>query len=311
MIIPFQGRGAGRKNRSATPRPAGAVVVPLDSASTSHKMREALQVSVEQRLSFAIPKHEIEAHFTQMPERYWARVDENELLRHLEVIHLYIERAADMDSEGTIPIVCLKHIPDRGYSEVVICTSDQHGLLAKIAGSFAAVHINVFSADIYTRKDKLALDIFHACDSEYRPILDKARIEKMQETLFESLTKHGDLPFTELLSFEDEDMTARFSRQTEKSVVTTVTFDNKRSAEYTILEVQTGDHLGLLHDILQVLTLCDLEIGQAKINTENGMAVDAFYLTDPDGNKILSNARLDLIRKQLLKMIEQHPMPVT
>ncbi len=59
-----------------------------------------------------------------------------------------------------------RHFRDQGHSIASFCAWDSQDLLAKIAGSFAVVPINILSADIYTRGDNVVLDVFRVCDTE-------------------------------------------------------------------------------------------------------------------------------------------------
>jgi len=274
-----------------------------ESAVIIEGLREELRVAVYRRLPSTLRTDEVEAHFRYMPDRYWVRVNENDLLRHLEIIHSYCERVGDEEAEVRTPIIRWKHFAPRGYSEAIVCASNQHGLLAKVAGAFAAASANVLDADIYTRRDHLVLNIFHVCDPDHRPLSSAEAIHEMEHALAASLGKHGDLPFTHVAAG------ARTASSRKKGkIATTVTVDNDVATDHTVLQIRTVDYLGLLHDVLQVLSLCDVEIDQAKIHTRKDVAEDVFYITGLDGRKIASPARLDLIRKQLLEMIQHGTM---
>ncbi len=270
--------------------------------------RELLRASIRPRIPPSLMEDEIEAHFAHMPPRYWRRVDEDELLWHFDIIHAFFEQLLDGDGEGVSPVVRWRHFPDRGYSEAVVCSWDRHGLFSKIAGAFAAARINILHADIYTRSDDLVLDIFQVCDVEHRALEDEALMKKMSRVLDESLSGRHELSFEEVIREEYESM-RHIPHQGEERFPTIVTLNNEDSNDYTILEIQTPDRLGLLYHILHVLTECGLDIGLAKINTEKGAAMDVFYVTDTDGQKITDPSRLTEIQSKLREMIQRLNAP--
>ncbi|MBI4023351.1 MAG: [protein-PII] uridylyltransferase [Verrucomicrobia bacterium] len=265
--------------------------------------RERLRSLTASRLPVFITEDEIAAHFAQMPSRYWRRIDDDELVWHFEILHAFLERLMDEASEGAPVVVRWRHFPDRAYSEAVVCSWDRHGLFAKIAGSFAASRINILNADIYTRSDDLVLDIFQVCDLEHHAIQDASKMAQMEQLLALSLGGNSKVSFTDAIRQEYESM-RHIPHQDEERFPTVVTFNNDDSRDYTILEIQTPDRLGLLHHILQVLTGCGLDIGLAKISTEKGAAMDVFYLTDTEGRKVVEPDRLASVRNELLEAVE-------
>jgi [protein-PII] uridylyltransferase len=271
-------------------------------------VREGLKNSVLPKLPSHILEDEIESHFSCMPERYWRRIDQESLVLHFETLHSFFEKLLETELIGTSPVVTWRHFPDRGYSEATVCSWDRHGLFSKIAGSFTAARINILSADIYTRTDDLVLDIFHVCDLEHRSISSQSQMEKMEKILANSLTETEEVPFTQLIQSEYESM-RHIPYQQEETFPTYVTFNNEDSTDYTILEIQTPDRLGLLYQVLRVLSDCGLDISLARINTEKGAAMDAFYLTDVEGKKILDSNYLQSVQKQLVDTINKLNQP--
>lgn len=271
-------------------------------------VREKLKASIHPKIPPHILDDEVESHFSCMPERYWRRIDQETLLSHLETLHLFFEKLLETELIGTSPIVTWKHFPDRGYSEATVCSWDRHGLFSKIAGSFTAARVNILSADIYTRSDNLVLDIFHVCDLEHRSISSQTQMEKVQKILTSSLTETKETPFVQLIQREYESM-RHVPYQQEETFPTQVTFNNEDSKDYTILEIQTPDRLGLLYQVLKILSDCELNISLARINTEKGAAMDAFYLTNTEGKKILDANYLQSIQKQLVETINRINQP--
>jgi [protein-PII] uridylyltransferase len=80
---------------------------------------------------------------------------------------------------------------------------------------------------------------------------------------------------------------------------TRIEFDNRTSAQRTVIEIETEDRLGLLYAIAQVLTEAGLDISVAKILTEKGAAIDSFYVREPDGQKVIEPERQQAITGRL------------
>ena len=279
----------------------------IETVSVEEQKRVFRQ-AIAPRLSPVVTADEVEAHFAYMPARYWRRVDEDRLVWHLENLHIFFEKLQDAGPLASSPAVHWKHFPDRAYSEVVVGSWDRHGLLAKIAGSFAAVRINILSADVYTRGDDLVLDIFQVCDLEHRCIQDDEQLKKMTVLLADSLVGEAQVSFIQEIHEEYESMRHK-PHQEEERFPTTIVVNNEDSKDYTIIEIQTPDRLGLLYHVLEVLSRCGLDIGLAKINTEKGAAMDVFYVTDTEGNKVSDPSWLDRIRQELTGVVDKLNQP--
>ena len=78
-----------------------------------------------------------------------------------------------------------------------------------------------------------------------------------------------------------------------------ITFDQRSSSEYTLLDIQALDRPGLLYHVAETLAHSKADIAYARITTEKGAALDTFYITDQDGNKVVSDEWQDQIAKDL------------
>lgn len=248
-----------------------------------------------------VRSEELEVHFAGMPARYWPRVDSATLRWHLDIVHEFVSGLTGSDVLLAPPVVRWRHFPDRGFSEVVVCTWDRLGLLAKIAGSFAAVGLNIVRADVYTRADNVVLDVFQVCDEHVQYVQDISRLKQMEQLLRVALNTN---PVGEealrawMRSVSEPSSSADLTRG--GAVVPVVTIDNDQSEDYTVLEVEAPDRVGLLHDILVVISACNVDIAHAVIVTEEGKAADVFFLQGADGRKLLGTPRLEQIHSGVL-----------
>jgi [protein-PII] uridylyltransferase len=84
---------------------------------------------------------------------------------------------------------------------------------------------------------------------------------------------------------------------------TTIGFDNETSSRSTILDIETEDRIGLLYYISRTLADLGLDISLAKILTEKGAAVDTFYITTWDKQKITGDEHKRYIEHRLEEAI--------
>ena len=141
--------------------------------------RELLRNRLRTHPLTSITPEEVQAHFQGMPARYWEGGSEGELVWGLEVIHDFFKSLTVPDSVGSVPVVQWRAVPEQGFTKVMICTWDRHGLLAKVASAFSAVRINILQADVYTRADSLVLDVFRVRELEPSHIRDASRLSEM------------------------------------------------------------------------------------------------------------------------------------
>jgi [protein-PII] uridylyltransferase len=93
-------------------------------------------------------------------------------------------------------------------------------------------------------------------------------------------------------------------------VATEVTVDNRASEQFTVIDVFTQDRLGLLFTITHSLYKLGLQIHLARISTNADQALDVFYVSDRDGNKITELPRLREIQSVLAeKLAETGALP--
>jgi [protein-PII] uridylyltransferase len=267
------------------------------------KQRELLMEEVRGLLPRSVKEDELQAHFDHLPGRYFQIHAAREVLHDLVLAHRFMRlQIADEDS-ALAPVVDWVDERDRGYNAVKVCTWDRAGLFRKIAGSFSAVGLNILSAQIFSRGDGLAIDTFFVADARTGSLARPEQREQFEELLRRALT--GDEVDFHALIARQKITRPLYQAYTGERISTRIRFDNETSETRTLIETETEDRIGLLYTISQVLTDLDLDIAGAKICTERGAAIDAFYVRELDGTKVLDPQREKLIEQKLRHAINR------
>ena len=258
--------------------------------------REALSHALRARLPDEYSE-EIDAHFEFMPDNYFRAFEVDDVASHLELFRKFFTNLYRESKPSVVPAIKWEAFSEQGHSIVSFCSWDRRELLAKIAGSFSTIPINILSADIYSRGDHLVLDVFRVCDARSKAVTDPQEMAEVEETLRQSLeNEHFD--FQPLIAKAREKN--RDPNLQEIDIATKITIDNKAHPAYTLVQVQTPDRLGLLYDVLSCLGRAGVYIALSRISTEKGAAIDTFYVADAASkNKIIDAQRIAGLHKEL------------
>lgn len=146
---------------------------------------------------------------------------------------------------------------DRWYVEVA--AHDRPGLLAAVTGVLANADLDVESALVATWPDGRALESFRV----------KAKAKPDAPRLQLAVAGSLDLPLS--------------SSPLPEAIVA---FDNNVSPWHTVCEVRAADKSGLLHALATAFAAAEVNVHSARVNNEDGLAVDRFEVTDHDGRKL-------------------------
>jgi [protein-PII] uridylyltransferase len=187
--------------------------------------------------------------------------------------------------------------PGRDATRACFALADHPGIFSRLAGALALVGANIVDARTYTSKDGYATAVFWIQDTEGRPYEESRlpRLRRMIERTFAGEVIAGE-------ALVDRDKVKKRERQFRWP--TTITFDNEGSEIYTIIEVDTRDRPGLLHDLTRTLAGANIQIASAVIATYGVQVVDVFYVKDMFGLKIHSKPRQEALERKLRAAIE-------
>jgi [protein-PII] uridylyltransferase len=239
---------------------------------------------------------EIEAHFDFMPDNYFRAFDVPEIVKHLRLFRTFFDNTSAEKDHALQPAISWESFPQFGNSIVSFSTWDRSDLLAKIAGSFSVVPLNILSADIFPRGDQAVLGMFRVCDLKGRPVNEKRDRDLVEKTAAQALEVEA-FEFGSLL--EQARRNIQSQRLHELEFPTGIAIDNKAHPTYTLIQIETPDRIGLLYDLLTELGREGTNIALSRISTQKGAAIDTFYVCDGNGRKITDSSRIAGIQHRL------------
>jgi [protein-PII] uridylyltransferase len=264
-------------------------------------MRRAREMSVKERLG---PDYveEIEAHFEFMPDHYFRAFAVQKIVAHVELFRRFYQRSC-FGQKPLAPVIAWEALPEKGHTVLTLCTWDRQQLLAKIAGAISLVPLNILSADIFTRGDNVALDVFRVSDLRGRAVMSENDMALVESTLQKAL---ADQAFDLSAPLEQARQKSRRRPTAELEFSSQISIDKEADPHFTLVEIQTPDRIGLLHDLLQCFSRNEIDIGLARISTESGGAIDTFYIRDRHTRaKISSAQRITALESELRRAAAQ------
>ncbi|MCZ7619129.1 MAG: hypothetical protein M5U32_12770 [Myxococcota bacterium] len=221
-----------------------------------------------------------------MPRRYFVSHTPRQIARHARALLLFSDDK---------PLVCAVREMRGGFSELIVCARDVHGLYWRIAGTLTARGINILSSNVYTTRTGLALEVYRVATPP-GDAQDRARTwAGFQESLKRVLA--GEVLVEDLVKRRGRPV----GRQaTPSRIPPSVDVSNDESEFYTIVDVSANDRLGLLYDLTRTLAENDLEIYVSKATTVLDQVADTFYVKHRDGQKLTDAERIETLRRTLL-----------
>jgi [protein-PII] uridylyltransferase len=253
-------------------------------ATTQYFVREFEELARREGLA------EAAADFLPLvPDLYKTEVSPAEALAHLELVRRTRSRPA-----------AITWTLEAQEATLWTCTSDVPARFSQIAAVLTCNGLDITSATAFTLKDGTVLDRF-GVHMKGRPINpDPAFWRRLEEDLV--LTIRGELDAAEAARRRAAGA-ATAEAVSSLRLVTTVHFDNRSSARFTIVDIATRDRPGLLFEIAGALSAMGLNIELARVRTRADLAQDVFFVTDArTGGRVTDEGRLKAVRERLLEV---------
>jgi [protein-PII] uridylyltransferase len=247
-----------------------------DHALAAAELRTATTALVGQE----VPEDEIEAHFTTMPPGYYLHAAPEDAAHHLRMIHRLIASVSAAEPDESLrPIVEWHDDAGSGQSLVTVVTWDRAGLFSRMAGAFAVAGINIASCRAFSREDDVSIDFFKVVLPLGKEPVSK---ERFTAALEKSLLGGTDL-LAEVAAEEQHALLTAPRRKAFVPLAAKVEVYYEVDLARTVIEIQCNDRLGLLFRIGRAIQEGGYAITFANIATEQGFAIDTFYVMPERG----------------------------
>lgn len=281
----------------------------LETGPSAFDRKEKDRVELRNEVEAALSKDfstEIDAHFEHMPERYFQAFDVSVICQHLKLFREFFELLQDSVDTILQPVVRWVDRPEQGHSEVWVCGWDREGLLERMAGAFVASKMNILSADVFTRADHVVIDIFRVCDLRHSPVTSQRDKSHFENLLVNSLK-------TEIFDFRplfQREAGMKFYRLSQDfDLPTRIVIENRLHPLFTLVEIQTQDRPGLLYDLLRAFNEAGVSIELSRITTEMDVAIDAFYIKNKNGTKLIDEKAIEQLKTLLQRSAVGESVP--
>ena len=263
--------------------------------SLDEKPRRTRQ-AVYSKLMDLLPKKIIDQHLETMPDDYLQTVDSDDIIEHIRLI----EKKGDDDFAFRF----IDH-PSEGFFDLILCGQSNIGLFKNLVGTLTARALNILSAQIFSRKDGLAIIIAQVSSQKAIEIFGNVEkvwkeIEKNLKDLLDQTKTLGDLlkERTRLLN-----ETLR-----ETAIEPQIQVENYSDNPFTLIRIEARDHPGMLYKIAHTFRNFGIRPHRAKISTRGGRGIDVFSVS-LDGRKLnlpplIQRVKEHLITTLLVKKLE-------
>lgn len=171
---------------------------------------------------------------------------------------------------------------------IFVAAQDRRGLLSSVTGVLALHDLNVQSADA-TSRDGIIVDVF-TVDAQHLRWPSAIELERDID-----LVLAGDIQIEQQLEKKARAYASSRRQRAARPTAVAVSIDNDASSTSTVIEVHAPDEIGLLHLVTKALFNYDLDVVSARVSTIGTEVIDAFYVKDSSGSKVIDQRRVESI----------------
>ncbi|HEX9995609.1 MAG TPA: hypothetical protein VGB45_00575 [Abditibacterium sp.] len=229
-----------------------------------------------------------------LPDFYFVNAPISRMRRHLALIRQLPQRPV---------IVDFHRPPGANFTELTLCAQDeaQPGLLSKVAGTLAALKINIHTAWIHTLTDP------HQSQDKRRVVLDTLILSEphfgRNRPLSAKTQARVSATLTEMLGGENvHKLMLRSLRSARGTLRISDLSASPTNDGFTLIKLRATDDHGVLYRITRALAVLGLDVAHAQINTFESEIDDVFFVRNLEG-EALSEAQTAHVLERLLEVL--------
>lgn len=259
-------------------------------AAIADRLRENIQEARAELIKLGLSEAAIDSAWQHTSDDYFLRYSTEEIAWHTMAIA--------SSSEADLPLVLLRPQTQRGSAEVFVYTKDEGPIFSICTATLDQLGLTILDARIMTTLDNYVLNSFQVLEQSGEPINELFRASHVCTALSNNLL-HGEVKGHINIHRQSK------SRQAlHFPIPTKIKFLEDPLNRHTIIELITTDHAGLLSKIGRAFINQNVNLQSAKITTIGSRAEDIFYITDQHLQPITGADKQNLIREEMLKMLE-------
>jgi len=244
---------------------------------------------------------DIDRHFELMPPAAFHFRQPPHIVTQVRTVRHFLQREKDTEDPFAFCIKWIDHT-EMGYTEMVLATRDRPLLLEKVCCALASEQINILSADLFTRRDGIVVNIFRVCTTNFETVSDAGTRKRFLAT-FEDILSTADYEPEKYLKRRVNFLKPRTDHGIPVPVRAYVS--NEEHPVCTTVEIQALDRIGLLHDLFHTINRHGLNTAHARICTEKGVAMDTLYITTAAGGKVEDSELLQRLEEEFSTLISR------
>ena len=256
----------------------------------SERLYDNKQEAKDELIGLGISESTIQKIWNQINDDYFLRYSADEIAWHTIAIA--------STTKDELPLVILRPQNQRGSVEIFVYTKNENNIFSLSAGTLDHLGLTILDARIVTitlsTTEQYVLNSFQVLEQSGEPIKDLDREIYICKTLRNSLSERK---IKEQLNIHRQSRQARHF-----PIANKVHFHKDPLSRYTIIELITTDHAGLLATIGQVFIDLEIQLHDAKITTIGSRVEDMFYITDLQSRPITDENKLKQIKDMLLSI---------